>query len=161
MGPSDCAGEPPSRYSMSMKRFWMFVALAVVLASASADPSLATGPPPGLTENGRVTWNLDAFLNDTFGNRTVCFRFKTYTFFSVTRGRDCGFPPVARTYVFTFADAHRSAYRLVRLARYPNIGVLNAALRIGGRYIRCGPRSVLGVGGDEGPGAFAWCIPTD
>lgn len=143
-----------------MVRVSLFLSLAAGLVALSAPPSLATGPPAGLTENGQVTWNLDALLNDTFGTRTVCYRFKTYTFFSVPTGDDCGFPEVARAYEFTFLNAHHSAYRLIRLARYPTIGVLNAAVRIGSRYISCGPRGVLGVGGDEGPGAFAWCIPT-
>lgn len=138
----------------------MLLALTASLAGVTTVTGRAAGPPRGLSTNGRVIWNLDALLKETFGTRTVCYRFKTSVIFSVPRNHDCGFPTVARAYEYTFANARDSAYHLARLAHYPDMGALNAALQIGGRYIICGPRSVLGVGGDEGPGAFAWCVPT-
>ena len=59
-----------------------------------------------LTANGRAIWNLDALLNDTFGDRTDCYDAKTASIFSVAHDAECP-SPLARyqTYVFTFLNA--------------------------------------------------------
>lgn len=76
--------------------------------------ALADGPPPGLrqslTASGRVIWNLDALVKDTFGTRVACYDAARSKIFSVPHGADCP-GPAARYwfYEFTFAIA-----RLVR-----------------------------------------------
>jgi len=147
------------------------VVLAVVAAIglSGALSALAAGPPSGLarslTPNGRVIWNLDALLNDTFGDRTDCYDAKTASIFSVARSAECP-SPLARyqTYVFTFLNAFGSQFRLVSLAKPPFTGVTNVPLRVNGRYVSCpggryhgGGAGWLVEGGGTGPGGEFWC----
>src|SRR6185437_9202551 len=82
-------------------------------ARAQATPS---GPPSGLTANGRVIWNLDALLNDTFGRRVPCFDAKRYVIFAVPHRTVCPSPEARyQGWNFTFLNAHHSAFRLIRL----------------------------------------------
>lgn len=146
-------------------------ALVVVAAIGlvMALSALAAGPPSGLagslTANGRVIWNLDALLNDTFGDRTDCYDAKTTSIFSVSRGSGCP-APVARyqTYVFTFLNAFGSQFRLVSLSKPPFTGVTSVPLRVKGRYVSCpdgeyhhGAAGWLVAGGGNGPNGEFWC----
>ena len=147
------------------------VALVVVAAVslAGALSALAAGPPSGLasslTANGRVIWNLDALLNDTFGNRTDCYDAKNADIFSVARASECP-SPLARyqTYVFTFLNAFGSQFRLVALAKEPSTGATNVPLRVNSRYVSCpngqyhhGGSGWLVEGGGAGPNGLFWC----
>lgn len=142
----------------------------IVVAGTAAAATVTDGPPPGLapslTSNGRVTWNLDALMNDTFGHRTPCYDGKGVTIFSVARGRDCAGPGTGYTpYMFTFTHAHHSQFRLVQLAKEPLVGVTNVLLRIKKRYVSCpnglyhhGRRGWLVFGGGgPWPGSWFWC----
>jgi hypothetical protein len=121
--------------------------LASLLASASLIATAAAvaardAPPAGLTPYGRVVWNLDALLHDTFGSRPVwanpsgpdgqITNFST-TFYSLAS---------STPYVYTFATARRSSFRAMRPARPPKIGTYatgsNAPVTIRGMYIFCG-----------------------
>jgi hypothetical protein len=144
-----------------MKRVFLLSVIVVNLIGGAAHAAPAGGPPAGLTSSGLVVWNLDALLNDTFGSRTECYRVKTFTIIAVPRGHGCGYPEVARQYEFTFSNAQHSTYRLVGMTQQPNVGALNVPLRVDGRYVACDKHNgVLGVGGEGGSNAFAWCVPT-
>lgn len=120
------------------------VVAALGVASASgSDVATRASPPPGLTAYGRAVWNLDALLHDTFGDRQVWLNARssyprTPANFSTTvvdlaHSRDV---------VYTFADAHGSAFRLMRPRRAPKpeIGASgwDALLTVRGAYISCG-----------------------
>jgi hypothetical protein len=141
------------------------VVLAAGLVAGTAGATWTAGPPRGLTPNGRVLWNLDALVNDTFGDRVECYDGKRFAIFSVRHGGYCP-PPEARfqTYVFTFLSAHQSAFRLIRLSRAPNTGVTNVPLRIDNRFVSCpggryhhGGSGWLVQGGGRPPNRQFWC----
>ena len=144
------------------------VALMLMLAGA-AQVGLAAGPPvalaKSLTANGRVLWNLDALLNDTFGNRVECFDGQHFSIFSVPHGSECPSPDARyQGWVFTFLNAYHSAFRLVRLAKEPDTGATNVPVNVAGRYISCpggeyhhGGRGWLVMGGGAGPTGQFWC----
>ncbi len=144
---------------------------AAALAAVLSTPALASaaGPPhslaQSLTTNGRVLWNLDALLNDTFGNRVECYRSAAVQIFSVPHGSYCpGDSASVQPYVFTFVNAYHSEFRLVHLAKEPNTGATNGPLRIGSEFISCphgeyhhGGRGWLVFGGGAGPNGMFWC----
>jgi hypothetical protein len=141
----------------------------LVVAGGTAAQLTATGPPPelsrSLTPNGRVLWNLDALLNDTFGNRVDCYDGQRIVLFSVPHGGYCPAPQARyQTYVFTFLNANHSEFRLVRLARAPDTGATNAPVRVGSRFVSCpdgqyhhSGRGWLVFGGGAGPTGLFWC----
>src|SRR5579862_4203286 len=123
----------------------LLVASAVALAlglAVDACVGLAAGPPAGLaqslTTNGRVIWNLDALLNDTFGNRVDCFDDQHFDIFSVPHGSYCPSPEARyQEWDFTFLNAFHSQFRLLRLPKEPDTGATNVPVRIGSRYVSC------------------------
>jgi hypothetical protein len=130
-------------------------AVGVTSASASSrDLRVRASPPPGLTAYGRAVWNLDALLHDTFGNGQVWLNVRrsypntpanfSTTFFDFAR---------SRIVAYTFADAHGSAFRLMRPkhAPRPDIGASgwDALLTIRGAYISCGSSKWLYEHGGE------------
>jgi hypothetical protein len=139
--------------------------LAVALFAAGAHSARASGLPPGLTSNGQVLWNLDALLNDTFGNRVECFDSQRYRIFSVAHGSYCPAPSARyQEWDFTFLNAYHSNFRLVNLAKEPRTGVTNVPVRVGRRYVSCpggkyhnGRRGWLVFGGGAGPTGQFWC----
>jgi hypothetical protein len=145
------------------------LASAAVIASAGIGVAAASGPPhalaPSLTSNGRVIWNLDALLNDTFGNRVDCFDAEHTAIFSVAHGSYCPSPEARyQQYDFTFLNAFHSDFRLVTLAKAPDTGATNSPLRVNGRYVSCpggeyhhGGRGWLVFGGGAGPNGMFWC----
>jgi hypothetical protein len=112
-----------------------------------------------------VLWNLDALLNDTFGNRVECWDDQREAIFSVPRGRYCPAPEARyQGWDFTFRNAYHSQFRLVHVAKVPDTGATNAPVRIGNRYISCpggeyhhGGTGWLVVGGGAGPTGQFWC----
>lgn len=135
--------------------------LAVALATAAVIPAgvaaaRATGPPSGLTAHGRIVWNLDALLHDTFGSRAVYLNAKqSYprsprNFSTRFYGNCC-----SAYYLFTFANAHGSVLRTVRPPKPPRpiIGGsgYEVPLTIRGAYISCGGNRWLYEHGGSGP----------
>ena len=117
-----------------MRRMAAVVLVAAAVTGAGALSAMAAGPPASLagslTANGRVLWNLDALLNDTFGNRTDCYDAKETAIFAVGRGGSCPAPEARyQTYVFTFLNAFGSQFRLVALSKPPFTGVTNVPSR--------------------------------
>jgi hypothetical protein len=120
--------------------------LAALLAAAClvAAQGASAGPPAGLTSSGRLLWNLEALLHDTFGNRDV---YVNYTAggpgiaqrgnFSATYVGDAG----SEYFIYTFVGARHSSFRPRRPATSPK-PVVGAAggespLTIRGAYISC------------------------
>ena len=149
----------------SVTRLLLTTFVTVALLSSSVAGASAFGPPPGLTPNGKVLWNLDALLNDTFGNRVDCFDDQRDAIFSVAHGAYCPAPEARyQTWDFTFLNAFHSQFRLVSLAKEPFTGVTNAPVRVGNRYISCpggqyhhGGRGWIVIGGGAGPTGQFWC----
>jgi hypothetical protein len=92
----------------------------------------ATRQPAGLTTYGRVVWNLDALLHDTFGGRTVCLGLKSDDFTT-----SCSSFAVSGYYLYTFATARDSRFRLVRRKRALVLGNVRP-LKVRGAYVSCG-----------------------
>ena len=145
------------------------IASAIVAALVGGTLASAAGPPPSitpsLTPHGRVIWNLDALLLDTFGDRTACYDGEHTAIFSVARGSDCPSPSARyQEYVFTFLNARDSQFHLVKLAKEPFTGVTNSPLLVDGRYVACpggeyqhGGEGWLVYGGGAGPNGYFWC----
>jgi hypothetical protein len=109
------------------------VTLGVVLLLA-ASASAASGPPAGLSNRGRVLWNFEALLHDTFGNGYVCTK-SHYDFV----GGDCSPLATWAPYFYVFAGARHSRFHLS--ARRPSgFGVHPGPVLIRGRFIACDPR---------------------
>jgi hypothetical protein len=104
-----------------------------------------TGAPPSVTAYGQLVWNLDALVNDTFGHRRPCLDEQRNNVFSVPQSQNCP-SPLARyaDYRFTFLNAFRSQFRLVRRFN-PWAGVNVAPFTIDGRYVYCGSGRWLGL----------------
>lgn len=114
------------------------------------------GPPPGLTAYGRVVWNLDALLHDTFGQKHVYLNTKqsyprspaNFSTSFINNAR-------SRYYIFTFANAHSSVLRTIGPTKLPkpNIGAsgYEVPLTIRGAYIYCGRSRWLFEHGGNGP----------
>jgi hypothetical protein len=110
-------------------------------------------PPNGLTQQGLLTWHLDALLHDTFGTQAVVLR--TWGDFPPPWGKsrhgswdfalaatgflgNCCSP----YWLSTFADAQGAAFTLQRprVAPRPVLGASGGEmpLSVGGRFIACG-----------------------
>jgi hypothetical protein len=132
--------------------------LLIVAGCGSGSPR--SGVPPGLTAYGRVVWNLDALLHDRFGGRPVYLNDGATTFstkFVSEVGSDY--------YVYTFADAHHSRFRVLRPKRPPKTGTdafgQNIPFTIAGAYISCGDGKWLyGRSGQDQPEGPMWCSRT-
>jgi hypothetical protein len=146
-----------------------FIAGVFAATVTPAQAAQLDGPPPALaqalTPNGRVLWNLDALLNDTFGNRVECYRSGANQIFSVSHGAYCpGDSASVQQYVFTFLNASHSEFKLVRLSKFPNTGATSGPLRVGALFVSCpggeyhhGGRGWLVRGGGAGPNGEFWC----
>ena len=114
--------------------------ILLVAGSCSASKHMSEGPTSGLTSYGRAVWNLDALLHDTFGQRHVWENYAKSNIPDFTTQ----FLDLARSvpYAYTFANAHHSAYRLVRTKHPPTIATYvtgeDFPLMISGSYISCG-----------------------
>jgi hypothetical protein len=131
------------------------LAIAAVIAASGASARV-TSPPTGLTAYGRIVWNLDALLRDTFGQRPVYLNAKqsypkSPRNFSTKFTGDC----CSATYIYTFANAHHSTLRTVGPTKppRPNIGAsgYEVPLTIRGAYIYCGHKNWLFEHGGNGP----------
>jgi hypothetical protein len=129
----------------------------VAVGCGVASSGAAAGPPAGLSPAGRITWNLEALLHDTFGNREVNLQLAQFgrpEDFSLAFRGDC----CSGTYVFTFANPHGSQFRARRVSKPPKplVGASGAdvPLTIRGAYVYCGAGQWLFL--HEGEGAANW-----
>jgi len=77
-------------------------------AATATTTAVSTGPPSGLTERGRVLWQFEALLRDTFGGREVCATGRSRNNFTTTCGALAFFSP----YDYVFAGARGSAFHV-------------------------------------------------
>jgi hypothetical protein len=116
--------------------------LATMVVALAVSGFALANPPRGLTESGRLLWNLEALLHDTFGSKPV------YVNYSGGPSRPGNFSTHflddarSRYFVYTFAAARHSTFRLIRpmIRPKPNIGVAGGEtpLTVLGAYISCG-----------------------
>jgi hypothetical protein len=135
---------------------------AILLSLTAVEAGVAAEPPPGLTDYGRVVWNLDGLLYATFGDRQV---FEDYldskrdvpTFSTRFVSQAASIP-----YVYTFAAARGSTFTVERPSRPLRITTSalgsDTPLMIGAGYISCGGGEWLyqSDGYPSFNGAF-WC----
>lgn len=114
---------------------WTATSVAVIaVALALLVPlSAAASPPKGLTKYGRWVWNLEALMDDRFGNRLVCM---SHDQDFAPRYCNTGIANI-QAYSPTFANARRSAFKLA-LSAPSNFGNIGGLYRLSGRYIKCG-----------------------
>jgi hypothetical protein len=124
----------------------LLVGLILALSSAvSASPSRTSSPPGGLTRSGRVLWNFEALLHDTFGaHYKGCLRALSRYVLTFTKDSYCATHASYQTryYFFTFAHPAGSAFHLVKRT-FPRSGTTpsrsawrpptSPAIRPGGR----------------------------
>jgi len=116
-----------------MTRVALALAIMFLIASVGAMAGADGTPPKQLTSHGRLVWEFEALLRDTFGRTPVC-EGPSYGQF-VTR--PCSPLATYNAYEFTFADARGSAF--ARASHRPT-GLGNVVpVRVGGRFVRCGP----------------------
>jgi hypothetical protein len=141
------------KLTVSLVMVILEVTTAMTVRGASAGE---TGPPAGLTAYGRVVWNLDALLYDTFGKRTAYLNAKA-SYPRTPRNFSTKFIDNAHSeyYIRTFANAQSSAFKTVGPTRppKPNIGAsgYEVPLTIRGAYIYCGGNKWLFEHGGNGP----------
>jgi hypothetical protein len=115
----------------------LIIAIAAVAVSATSSGSAVRGTRqvPTLTMVGHTTWEVEALLRDTFGDRQPALDIRASNFSCA--GSSCA--PLSRysPYVYLFANAHGSAFHLV--TRKPGFAMFGNAtpVRIKGRYIAC------------------------
>jgi len=87
------------------------LALAVgVLGGAAPVESSNSGPPPGLTTHGRLLWEFEALLRDTFNSRVVSASTGLNDSLNFTCAGSCA--PSAKYLHYRFTFDHAQASRL-------------------------------------------------
>lgn len=128
--------------------------LAIGAAPGRASSLTTQAPPRGLTANGRLVWNLDALLHDTFGNREIYVNYTSATRIGNFSTRFIS-DAQSRYYLYTFAAARHSQFRAVRPATAPRVFEGTAAgeipLKLLGAYISCGNGRWLYERSGQGP----------
>jgi hypothetical protein len=169
--PAVAAGTP-SLASMLSRRLTRKVLIPLVVCAGFAWGAPAAfsenrsehGPLLRLTQYGHDLLELDALLHDTFGKRLVSLRGGSYGSPSNFTSR---FVAVAQggPYIYTFADASHSTFKLARPAWPPKrIGssawpYTATPLTVSGAYVSCGHRLWLFQNGDVGGvNAFVACL---
>src|SRR4051794_29792133 len=154
-------------YVRAMRVFAAVAAIMfLVVATGSAAAVGPAAPPSGLSPQGLRTWNLEALLHDTFGTQDVYLRtwgdypppwgksrHRSWDFGTTFIGNCC-----SGDWIFTFANASGSNYRLARprVPPRPTIGASGGTmpLSIQGRYISCGTGRWLWTHSGGGPPNF-------
>lgn len=100
------------------------VSTTTVTRTVAAEPP--SGPPPGLARYGRLLWNFEALLRDTFGVSTFYSNpgeseGDPLNFDTEFRGNCC-----SGSWEFTFADARDSDFRLLQ-PQYPPDAVIGVS----------------------------------
>jgi hypothetical protein len=151
-----------TRYALVISAVLAAMLLGALAASAAGPPPSIT---PSLTPNGRVIWNLDALINDTFGDRVDCWDGERDNVFAVARNGECPGPEARyEEYVFTFLNARDSSFHLVKRSSPPFSGATSVPIRVDNEYVACpggeyhhGGEGWLVDGGGAGPNGFFWC----
>jgi hypothetical protein len=138
-----------------MSRLAAIAALPVLGFALITGGGASSSPPSGLSPYGRLVWNLDAALHDSFGGRNVYLAYRgqqrgPWNFQTASTADCCG-----GFWLFTFANARNSAFRLLRPQvpprESPGAAGGEIPLTIRGRYIRCSSRRWLYIHYGNGP----------
>jgi hypothetical protein len=120
--------------------------MTLLLAPSTADARMAasaSAPPTGLTAPGRLLWNLEALLRQTFGtNYEGCLRYLNRYTLSFTKDSYCRTHALYQFmgYRFTFKSPSRSAFHLVeRTFRPTAFGNYPEPIRVESSYVACDP----------------------
>jgi hypothetical protein len=126
----------------------LLVAIATIVtvallnaAGATPTPRRANGPPRGLTERGRLLWNFEALLRETFGAAGVSVSHGPNRALDFSCRGDCA--PLSKyfSYRFTFARPRGSAFHVSsRRYRGESWGNYPRAILLRGRLIACDER---------------------
>jgi len=122
----------------------LIAGLFLVLANGTgASASQVGGPPAGLTSSGRVLWNFEALLRQTFGSHYKgCLRTLSRYVETFTTDNYCATHDAAQTmyYSFAFANQSASAYHLVERTFAPGaFGNYPEPIRVEKNYVTCDP----------------------
>lgn len=107
----------------------------VVLAVPGAGSAVPSAPPPGLTANGRLVWQLDALVRDQIGG-AACVIYKNT---SIVPAAQCKQLPLsdAGAYVPAFRSARGSTLRVIDVQSISLGNVVPVLVR--GHYVQCSP----------------------
>ena len=122
----------------------LIAGLLLVLANGTgASGSRVGGPPAGVTSSGRVLWNFEALLRQTFGSHYKgCLRSLSRYVETFTTDNFCATHDSAQTmyYSFTFANPSASAFHLVeRTFALGAFGNYPEPIRVEKNYVACDP----------------------
>jgi hypothetical protein len=95
--------------------------------------------PRGLTTPGKIVWQLDAVLHDTFGARKVCLGPHPVLNFQSR----CSPSSNYTQYLPTFSAARRSSWRLTSASPSSLVMGTFETVQVEGKYVRCGLNSWL------------------
>jgi hypothetical protein len=113
-------------------------ALSAMLVLVAAPQVASAGtPPPGLSKNGRILWQFEALLHDTFSNRPVCTKGRLALSF---RSGTCSPLAVYSPYFYVFANARGSAFHLSSPQKVGSFGNYPVVVFIRGRPVACNAR---------------------
>jgi hypothetical protein len=98
----------------------------------------SSGPPSGLSTRGRVLWQFEALLHDTFGNGDVCASGRRGSL-EFTAGA-CSPLAAYSPYFYAFAQARHSAFHVSMKQAVGGFGNYPQPVLIRGRPIACNAR---------------------
>jgi hypothetical protein len=129
--------------------------LATIVVVLTVSGSALASPPGDLTESGRLLWNLEALLHDTFGSTPLCVNYSDGPSHPGNFSTHFLDDAHSRYFVYTFAAARHSAFKLIRpVARpKPAIGAAGGEtpLTVLGAFISCGSGKWLNEHWGNGP----------
>jgi hypothetical protein len=111
--------------------------------------------------NGRLLWNLEALLHDTFGSRRVYVTaLKTNEWPGENFSAHFMSFSASSYWVFTFAKARHSSFRIVYHPAKPphathSVTGGEGPVEVRGGYVACGNARWLYEGGGQGPANLA------
>ena len=118
----------------------MLVGLTLIVTGgpAGATGARVSGPPQGLSANGRLLWQFEALLHDVFGSRRPYAASASYDSNFACAGSNCYPHAKWDPYVYTFANARHSSFSLrSRTFAAGAFGNYPVPLRINSLYIAC------------------------
>ena len=132
------------------------VSLLLLLTLTGISAAGPSGPPVGLSTNGRLLWQFEALLRDVFGKRAPYASSASYDTNFACAGNNCYPHAKWDPYVYTFANARGSTFRLrSRTFRAGAFGNYPLPLRINGLYIACNAASTTFLTTVRGVAGFA------
>jgi hypothetical protein len=107
-------------------------------AQSPAHAGASTRPPVGLSRSGRILWQFEALLNDTFHSRVVSAHYVPGTAWNFACAGFCAPLSYWNPYVFTFADARHSVFHLSMKRIAPGtFGNYPILIRVKGHSVAC------------------------